>query len=177
MRGDADDDLIQVDSISAAPPLGRQRVFCGPGRDRAEHLLPNDFGDDDCESVVIFESIAVRSLLPPPSLRRPPLASINECIAIQQCNMELEVRLARSPNRRQPRLRGLLLGRASATLPSSILPNVTVPTLTVRLSERGSRLLGRYRTLLIRIRLNVSSDSMGDGSGAYLTRLRAPRRR
>jgi hypothetical protein len=177
VRGDAGDDLIGGDSGSAAPPLGRQRMFCGPGRDRVEHLLPNDFGNDDCESVVIFESIAVRSLLPPLSLRRPPLASINECIAIQQCNMELEVRLARSPDRRQSRLRGLLLGRASATLPSSILPDVTVPTLTVHLSERGSRLLRRHRTLLIRIRLNVSSDSMGDGWGGYLTRLRAPRRR
>jgi hypothetical protein len=174
VRGDAGNDLIEVDSASTSPPLERQRVWCGPGRDRVEHLYRNDFGEDDCEQVVIFEFYAVRVLLPPPTLRRPPLASMNECIAIQYCNVRMEVRLARSPDRRRPRLKGLLLGRASATLPSAILPGVTVPTLTVRLSDRGSRLLRRHGALLIRIRLNAPSDSGSGLWGAYLTRLRAP---
>ncbi len=176
VRGDAGDDLIGVDSASTSPPLERQRVSCGAGRDRVEHLYRNDFGEDDCEQVVIFEFYAVRVLLPPTTLRRPPLASMNECVAIEYCNVRMEVRLARSPDPRRPRLKGLLLGRASATLPSSIRPGVTVPTLTVRLSDRGSRLLRRHRTLLIRIRLDAPSDSGSSLWGAYLTPLRAPAR-
>jgi hemolysin type calcium-binding protein len=174
VRGDAGDDLIGVDSGSTAPPLERQRVSCGPGRDRVEHLFRNDFGEDDCEQVVIFESYVLRALLPPRTLRRPPLASMNECVAIQYCDVRMEVRLARSPDRRRLRLKGLLLARASARLPSAIIPDVTIPTLTMHLSERGSRLLRRYRALLIRIRLNAPSDSGSGLWGAYLTRLRAP---
>jgi hypothetical protein len=99
---------------------------------------------------------------------------MNECIAIQYCNVRMEVRLARSPDRRRPRLKGLRLGRAGATLPSAIRPGVTVPPLTVRLSDRGSRLLRRHGTLLIRIRLNAPSDGGTGLWGAYLTRLRVP---
>jgi RTX calcium-binding nonapeptide repeat (4 copies) len=174
VRGDAGDDLVEVDSGSTAPPLERQRVSCGPGRDRVEHLFRNDFGEDDCEQVVIFESYVLRALLPPRTLQRPPLASMNECIAIEYCDVRMEVRLARSPDRRRPGLKGLLLARASARLPSAIIPDVTIPTLTMHLSERGSRLLRRYRALLIRIRLNAPSDSGSGLWGAYLTRLRAP---
>ena len=85
VRGDAGDDLIEVDSGSTSPPLERQRVWCGSGSDRVEQLYRNDFGEDDCEQVVIFESYALRVLLPPRTLRRPPLASMNECIAVQFC--------------------------------------------------------------------------------------------
>lgn len=173
VRGDEGDDRILVNSGVNSPPLGRQRVSCGAGRDHVTELSRDDFAGDDCESVVIFESYALRVHLPPPHARRPPLASIDECIAISHCDMRLEVRLARSPDRRRPRLKGLLIGRASATLPSAILPDAVPTTLTVRLSERGSRLLRRYRTLLIRIGLNVSTDSAGGNWGAYLTRLRA----
>jgi RTX calcium-binding nonapeptide repeat (4 copies) len=174
VRGDAGNDLIEVDSGSTSPPFERQRVWCGPGRDRVEHLYRNDFGEDDCEQVVIYEFYAVRVLLPPPTLRRPPLASMNECIAIQYCNVRMEARLARSPDRRRPGLKGLLLAHASARLPSAILPDVTIPTLTMHLSKRGSRLLRRHRSLLIRIRLNAPPDSGSGLWGAYLTRLRAP---
>lgn len=174
VRGDAGDDLIEVDSASTSPPLERQRVWCGSGRDRVEQLYRNDFGEDDCEQVVIFESYALRVLLPPRTLRRPPLASMNECIAVQFCRVRMEVRLARSPDRRRPGLKGLLLAHASARLPSAILPGVTIPTLTMHLSKRGSRLLRRHLTLLIRIRLNAPSDSLSGLWGAYLTRLRAP---
>jgi hypothetical protein len=80
------------------------------------------------------------------------------------------VRLARSPNRRAPRLKGLLLGRASATVPDR-----AVTTVTVHLRARGSRLLRRYRTLLIRIHLDTAvGDPTIAAAGAYLTRLRAP---
>jgi RTX calcium-binding nonapeptide repeat (4 copies) len=174
VRGDAGDDLIGVDSGSAAPPLGRQRVSCGPGRDRIEHLFPNDFGEDDCESVDIVESTAVRSLLPPLSLRRPPLVSASECVFPDHCDTRLEVRLARSPDRRRPRLKGLVLAQARGTLPSPLSPEGTETTLTAHLSARGSRVLRRYRTLLIRIRMTGLDDSGSGVSGAYLTRLRAP---
>jgi Ca2+-binding RTX toxin-like protein len=174
VRADEGDDRIVVNSGVNSPPLGRQRVSCGAGRDHVEHLGRQDFAEDDCESVVIFESLALRALLPPPHIRRPPLASIDECIAISHCDMRLEVRLARSPDRRRPRLKGLLLARASGTLPSAIVPDAVPTTLTVRLSGRGSRLLRRYHSLLVRIGLNVSTDSAGGFWGAYLTRLRAP---
>jgi hypothetical protein len=176
VRGDEGDDRILVDSGVNSPPLGRQRVSCGDGRDHVAYLAREDFAGNACESVVIFESYALRVLLPPPHYRRPPLASIDQCIAINHCDMRLEVRLARAPDRRRPRLKGLLLGRASGTLPSAVLPDAVPTTLTVRLSERGSRLLRRYRSLLIRIGLNVSTDSAGGNWGAYLTRLRAPPR-
>ena len=136
-RGDAGNDLIEVDSGSTSPPLERQRVWCGSGRDRVQQLYRNDFAEDDCEQVVIFESYVLRVLLPPRTLRRPPLASMNECIAIEYCRVRMEVRLARSPDRRRPGLKGLLLAHASATLPSAILPDVTIPTLTMHLSKRA----------------------------------------
>jgi hypothetical protein len=112
-------------------------------------------------------------LLPPVSLARPPLASYTtdavDCEAAS-CDLRLEVRLARSPSRRQPALKGLLLGRTGATI-----PNRTVTTLTVHLTDRGSRLLRRYRALLIRIHLNTRLDEPRiAAAGAYVTRLRAP---
>ena len=102
VRGDAGNDMIEVDSASTSPPLERQRVWCGSGRDRVGQLYRNDFAEDDCEQVVIFESYVLRVLLPPRTLRRPPLASMNECIAIEYCRVRMEVRLARSPDRRRP---------------------------------------------------------------------------
>ena len=67
----------------------------------------------------------------------------------------------------------LLLGRVSATI-----PHRAVTTLTVHLSSRGSRLLRRYRSLLVRIELDIdfSTDQRSVLGGAYLTRLRAPAR-
>jgi hypothetical protein len=46
----------------------------------------------------------------------------------------------------------------------------------VHLSDRGGRLLRRYRALLIRIHLKIvrSDDPNIRAAGAYLTRLRAP---
>jgi hypothetical protein len=45
----------------------------------------------------------------------------------------------------------------------------------VYLNDRGSRLLRRYRSLLIRIRLDTRlEDPRSAVWGAYLTRLRAP---
>jgi hypothetical protein len=85
----------------------------------------------------------------------------------------LDVRLARSPSRRRPRLEGLLLGRASASVPTQ-----AVTTLTVHLNDRGSRLLRRYGDLLIRIHLNTRVDDPRiAAAGAYLTRLRLYRAR
>ena len=176
VRGDAGNDMIEVDSASTSPPLERQRVWCGSGRDRVGQLYRDDFAEDDCEQVVIFESYVLRVLLPPRTLRRPPLASMNECIAVEYCRVRMEVRLARSPDRRRPGLKGLLLAHASARLPSAILPDVRIPTLTMHLSKRGSRLLRRHRTLLIRIRLNAPSDDLSGLWGAYLTRLRGHQR-
>lgn len=80
------------------------------------------------------------------------------------------MRLARSPSRRRPGLKGLLLGRTEATI-----PNRAVTTITVYLNDRGSRLVRRYRSLLIRIRLDTHlEDPRSAVWSAYLTRLRAP---
>jgi hypothetical protein len=133
----------------------------------------HDFAEDDCESVVILEFEELQVLLPPVSLARPPLASYTtepvDCEAAS-CRLRLSVRLARSPNRRRPGLKWLLLGRAEATI-----PNRAVTTTTVYLNGRGSRLLRRYRSLLIRIRLDTHlEDPRSAVWSAYLTRLRAP---
>jgi RTX calcium-binding nonapeptide repeat (4 copies) len=169
-RGGIGDDTIGI--VGPDRHLERQRVACGLGRDRVSNLFPDDFAEDDCESVVIGEIHELQPLLPPVSLARPPLASYTthpvDCEA-PSCDLRLEVRLARSPSRRQPALRGLLLGRTEATI-----PNRTVTTLTVHLTDRGSRLLRRYRALLIRIQLNTRlDDPRVAAGGAYLTRLRA----
>ena len=138
-------------------------------------LFLNSFAEDDCESVEIAENLELQPLLPPASLLRPPLASYTttpfDCQTASSCGWRLEVRLARSPNRRMPRLKGLLLGRASATI-----PNRAVATITVHLTDRGSRLLRRYRALLIRISLKIvrSDEPRFPHTGGYLTRLRAP---
>jgi Ca2+-binding RTX toxin-like protein len=168
-RGGAGDDTIGALRANLLEP---QRVACGLGRDRVADMFRNDFAEDDCESVVIGETLELQLLLPPVSLRRPPLATFTtrgDCAA-PSCGLRLEVRLARSPSGRRPGLKGLLLGRASATF-----PNRAVTTLTVHLGDRGSRLLRRYRTLLIRIHLDTAVDDPTiAASGAYLTRLRAP---
>ena len=166
------------DTIGALRPnlLEPQRVTCGGGRDRVVDLFRNDLAEDDCESVVIGEIHEVQSLLPPASGPNPPLASYTtsptDCLP-PSCTLRLEVRLARSPNRRRPHLKGLLLGRVSATI-----PNRAITTLTVHLTDRGSRLLRRYGALLVRIHLNIRQEFENlppiTGEGAYLTRLRAP---
>jgi RTX calcium-binding nonapeptide repeat (4 copies) len=169
-RGGAGDDTIGAVRANLLEP---QRVTCGVGRDRVVDLFRNDFAEDDCESVVIAEFHEVQSLLPPVSRRNPPLASYTTSPAdcgVPSCGLRLEVRLARSPSRRLPGLKGLLLGRASATIPGG-----AITTLTVHLTDRGSRLLRRYRALLIRIHLNTRVDDPTIAAeGAYLTRLRAP---
>jgi len=170
-RGDAGDDTIGL--LGPNRHLERQRVACGLGRDLVSDLFRDDFAEDDCESVVIGEFHELHSLLPPLSTSRPPLASYTtepaDCDA-PSCGVRLEVRLARSPTRRLPRLKGLLLGRASATIPTR-----AVTTLTVYLNDRGGRLLRRYRALLVRIQLNTRLDDPTiAAAGAYLTRLRAP---
>jgi hypothetical protein len=53
------------------------------------------------------------------------------------------------------------------------LPWGTGVAVTVNLSDRGSRLLRRYRTLLIRVYLN-NLALPGFSAPSYLTRLRAP---
>jgi RTX calcium-binding nonapeptide repeat (4 copies) len=171
VRGGIGDDAIVI--LGPDRHLERQRVACGLGRDRVDNLFPNDFAEDDCEVVVIGEIHELQPLLPPVSLARPPLASYTthpvDCEA-QSCRLRLEVRLARSPSRRQPTLRGLLLGRTEATIPFR-----TVTTVSVHLTDRGSRLLRRYRALLIRIQLSTRLDDPRIAAGgAYLTRLRAP---
>jgi RTX calcium-binding nonapeptide repeat (4 copies) len=171
-RGGAGDDTIAAlrDNVL----VERQRIACGPGRDHVSDMFENDFAEDDCETVVIAELHQVQALLPPASLERPPLASYStepaDCFAAE-CRLTLEARLARSPKPRRPDLVGLLLGRASATIPFRGLT-----TLTVQLAARGSRLLRRHRSLLVRISLtNVIPDQPGfTAAGAYLTRLRAP---
>jgi hypothetical protein len=168
LRGNAGDDLISVETALPLPRLGRQRVTCGPGSDQVSTPLPNDFVEDDCETLFISELYEVHSLLPPTSWRRPPLASFTRCVELS-CSIRLEVRLARSPDRRLPRLKGLLLGRASATIPWG-----TGAAVTVSLSDRGSRLLRRYRTLFIRVSL-TNFAFPGSSAPSYLTRLRAPR--
>jgi hypothetical protein len=170
-RGGTGDDSIGI--LGPNRHLERQRVACGLGRDHVLYLFRDDFAEDDCESVVIGEIHELQVLLPPVSLARPPLASYTtepvDCEA-PSCDLRLEVTLARSPSRRQPALKGLLLGRTEATI-----PNRTVTTLTVHLTDRGSRLLRRYRALLIRIHLNTRlDDPRFAAAGAYLTRLRAP---
>jgi hypothetical protein len=170
-RGGAGDDTIGI--VGPDRHLERQRVACGLGRDRVSDLFRDDFAEDDCETVVTLEFHEIQSLLPPVSLKRPPLASyttsMGDCL-VSSCRLRLDVRLARSPSRRLPGLKGLLLGRASATI-----PNRAVTRLTVHLTDRGSRLLRRYRALLIRIQLTFPMDDPRQTvAGSYLTRLRAP---
>jgi RTX calcium-binding nonapeptide repeat (4 copies) len=172
-RGGAGDDIIGG-GLNLGPASEPQRVACGPGDDLVSSLFLNDFAQDDCETVAVGEVHEIHPLLPPSGWRSPPLASYGtepaDC-GTPTCLFRLEVTLARSPTRDQPRLNGLLVGRTSATLPQR-----TITTLTVHLSGRGSRLLRRYRTLLIRIQLDIidPSDPRPTAAGAYLTRLRAP---
>lgn len=168
MRGDAGDDLVSVETAFPFPRLGRQRVTCGPGHDGVHTPLSQDFVEDDCETLVIGELYELQSLLPPTSWRHPPLVSFSQCVELS-CSIRLEVRLARSPDPRLPRLKGLLLGRASATIPWG-----TGTAITAILSDRGSRLLRRYRTLFIRVSL-TDLGVPGSSGPSYLTRLRAPR--
>jgi hypothetical protein len=170
-HGGAGDDTIGA-GLNALVLLNPQRVSCGPGDDSVASLFRNDFAEDDCESVVIVESFTIRPLLPLTSLERPALASMDSPLACgsADCSARLFVRIARSPDPRRPRLKGLLLGSASgsATFNNRI-------SLTARLSERGSGLLRRYRSLLIRIGLiTTGALSATSGEGSYLTRLRAP---
>jgi RTX calcium-binding nonapeptide repeat (4 copies) len=174
-RGDAGNDDI---GIGGDPNrhLERQRVACGADNDGVLALFRNDYAEDDCETIYVGEFYDINELLPPANWLRPPLASytteVVDCEAAE-CRLRLDVRLARSPSRRRPQLKGLLLGRVTETV-----PNRTVLTLTAYLSDRGVRLLRRYRALLIRISLKkVSPDDprVAEGpAGAYLTRLRAP---
>ena len=171
-RGGAGDDTIGIGGADVRH-LERQQITCGPGRDLVDDLFMHDFAEDDCESVVILEFEELQVLLPPVSLARPPLASYTtepvDCAAAS-CRLRLSVRLARSPNRRRPGLKWLLLGRAEVTIPTR-----AVTTTTVYLNDRGSRLLRRYRSLLIRIRLDTHlEDPRSAVWSAYLTRLRAP---
>lgn len=149
-----------------------QRVRCGPGQDEVGSMFSRDFAEDDCESVVILESFPIRPLLPLTSLERPPLATMDSPLVCgsAQCSARLFVRIARSPDPRRPGLKGLALGSASG----SAAFNERI-TLTASLSEQGSALLRRYRSLLIRIGLSTTGPlSATGGSGWYLTRLRAP---
>jgi hypothetical protein len=171
-RGGAGDDGISP-GLNADVLENVQRVRCGPGQDEVGSMFLKDFAEDDCESVVVGETHDLQVLLPLVSLARPPLASYTtepvDCEAAS-CRLRLDARLARSPTRRRPGLKGLLLGRTEATI-----PNRTVTTLTVDLNDRGSRLLRRYRALLIRIELNTRvGEPRIAATGAYLTRLRAP---
>jgi hypothetical protein len=174
-RGDSGNDNIGVGG-DPSRHLERQRVGCGADNDSVLALFRNDYAEDDCETVYVGEFYDINELLPPADWLRPPLASytteVVDCEA-PECRLRLDVRLARSPSRRRPQLKGLLLGRGTETV-----PNRTVMTLTAYLSDRGVRLLRRYRSLLIRISLKkVSPDDprVREGpAGAFLTRLRAP---
>jgi Ca2+-binding RTX toxin-like protein len=174
-RGGPGDDTIAVMWGDTPQPLV-QRVSCGTGRDRVSQLFRNDYAEDDCETVVIAEFHELQALLPPASWDRPPLASYStsptDCEG-PSCRLELDARLARSPNRRLPRLKGLLVGQATTTVTYR-----AVTSLTLNLSDRGARLLRRYRELLIRIRLNIVREDHPEfvTEGQYITRLRAPAR-
>jgi hemolysin type calcium-binding protein len=170
-RGGAGDDDISP-GLNADVLENVQRVRCGPGQDEVGSMFSKDFAEDDCESVVVSESFPIRPHLPLTSLARPPLATMDSPLVCgtAECSARLYVRLARSPDPRRPGLKGLVLGSASgsATLNNRI-------TLTANLSERGSVLLRRYRSLLVRIGLSTTGAlSATGGSGWYLTRLRAP---
>jgi hypothetical protein len=170
-RGGAGDDGISP-GLNSDVLENVQRVRCGPGQDDVGSMFLKDFAEDDCESVVIVESFTIRPLLPLTSLEGPPLATMASPLACgsAQCSARLFARLARSPDPRRPGLKGLALGSASgsATFNNRI-------TLTASLSEQGSALLRRYRSLLIRIGLSTTGPlSATAGSGSYLTRLRTP---
>ena len=170
VRGDAGDDAI----VFLGAATERQRVACGRGRDRVSYLFRSDYAEDDCESVVIGERFEIHAFLPPAEGSGAQLANYStiatDCLA-PTCNVRLELRLLRSPSRRLPRLKGLLLAQASAEVPFYGLA-----TVTAHLSRRGSRILRRYPTLLVRIQLDItpSNDPTARMEGAYLTRLRAP---
>lgn len=171
-RGGPGDDVIGI--LGQDRQLERQRVGCGRGRDLVDDLFVNDFAADDCETVVTLETEEIRSLLPPGSLASPPLVSYTANSGIcapPPCDVRLEVMLARSPTRRRPTLRGLVLGRAEATIPGA-----GVTTLTVHLGDRGGHLLRRYGDLLIRVQLTFPADDPRRSlTSGYLTRLRAPK--
>ena len=174
-RGGAGDDIIGG-GLNADVLRNRQRVSCGPGQDLAASLFLNDFAEDDCETVSVGIVHEIHPLLPPDGGPRPPVATYTtepaDCEATS-CLVRLDVRLARPPGRRPPHPRGLLLGHVSATIPPR-----AVTTLTVHLSRRGSRLLRRYRSLLVHIDLDIVHPNEPPPrsvfGGAYLTRLRAP---
>jgi hypothetical protein len=174
-RGGAGDDIVGS-GLNADVVRNRQRVNCGPGQDLASSLFLNDFAEDDCETVSVGIVHEIQPLLPPARGPRPPVATYTtepaDCEATS-CLVRLDVRLARTPGRRPPPPRGLLLGRVSATIPPR-----AVTTLTLHLSRRGSRILRRYRSLLVRIELDIefANDPRSVFGGAYLTRLRAPAR-
>ena len=172
-RGGVGDDNI-TGGVNPDVIHERQRIKCGPGQDRAANVFLNDFAAGDCETVAVGVVHEIHPLLPLEAGVRPPLASYTtepaDC-GIASCTFSLDVTLARSPNRRLPRLKGLLVGRVSITVPQR-----AETTLTVHLSDRGTRVLRRYGSLLVRIELDIDypNDPMVVIGGAYLTRLRAP---
>jgi RTX calcium-binding nonapeptide repeat (4 copies) len=172
-RGGAGDDII-TGGVNADVIRERQRIKCGPGQDHAANVYLNDFAEGDCETVAVGIVHEIHPLLPLEAGRRPPLASYTTSPAdcgIASCTFSLDVRLARSPDRRLPRLKGLLLGRVSTSVPQN-----AETTLTVHLSDLGTRLLRRHGSLLVRIELDIDypNDPRVVLEGAYLTRLRAP---
>jgi hypothetical protein len=173
-RGGAGDDIVGG-GLNADVVRNRQRVSCGAGQDLASSLFLNDFAEDDCETVSVGIVHEIQPLLPPAGGPRPPVATYTtepaDCEATS-CLVRLDVRLARAPGRGLPHPSGLLLGRVSATISQR-----AVSTLTVHLSRRGSRLLRRHSSLLVRIELDIdrSDDPRVAAGGAYLTRLRVPR--
>jgi hypothetical protein len=174
-RGGPGDDIVGA-GAQADVVRNRQRISCGPGQDLASSLFLYDFAEDDCETVSLGLGHEIQPLLPLAGGPRPPVATYSTepayCTA-PSCIVRLDVRLARAPGRRLPHPGGLLLGRVSATIPQR-----AVTTLTVHLSRRGSRLLRRYRSLLVRIDLDIVHPNEPPPrsviGGAYLTRLRAP---
>ena len=170
LSGGSGDDAIAL-GVS-----GRERVFCGAGRDSVTSPQAGDFLQADCEEPVLTGLID--GVLSPPLLRsrlplregRPPnvLSGRASCFLDNACQAILELRVQGAGTRRGTAPpRGTLLGSRSVPIGVG-----ETKSFDLRLSPAGLGLLRRHRAL--RVRLIVATPRSSSRPPGYTTLLRAP---
>src|SRR5215217_2072673 len=140
------------------------RVSCGDGADVVQTPSKKDLIGGDCDQIIYYADLDVRSFLPLTRLSGPVArASDLNCFGGGRPNLELRVaRLYRTTG--MPKA-GTLLGRKTGTR-RTCRPG---RSLTVRLSATGQRLLRRHKTLPVEVRINDPGNRE-----RYITELVAP---
>jgi Ca2+-binding RTX toxin-like protein len=140
------------------------RVVCGEGADVVQTPSKKDLIGGDCDQIIYYADLDVRSFLPLTTLSGPVARATDlNCFSAGRPNMELRVaRLYRTAG--MPKA-GTLLGRKTGTR-RTCRPG---RSLTVRLSPAGQRLLRRHKALPVEVRVNDPGNRE-----RYITQLVAP---